>query len=31
MIDHTDLQFSSEFLQVLTRIDEFKGRWKALT
>lgn len=31
MIDHTHLQFSSEFLQVLTRIDEFKGRWKALT
>ena len=31
MIDHTNLQFSSDFLQILTRIDEFKGRWKALT
>ena len=31
MINHTQLQFSSEFLQILTRIDEFKGRWKALT
>ena len=31
IIDHENLRFSSEFLQLLTAIDEFKGRWKALT